>query len=145
MAVARRWGVPLELAIRFAETDAMGVVHHSVYAVWLEAGRVEWMNAAGIPYADVAARGFNFAVTGLTIEYLRPLVFGDTAVILTQLATLRSRKVSFEYQVRSVQHDKVCAVGHTEHICVDDTGGAVRIPSDALAVMRVAMNSEAKE
>src|SRR5690606_15699590 len=33
---------------RFAETDQMGVVHHSVYPVWFEAGRVEWMRDGGL-------------------------------------------------------------------------------------------------
>ena len=46
--------VPLDLAVRFVETDAMGVVHHSNYLVWFEAARVAWMDAAGMPYAEVA-------------------------------------------------------------------------------------------
>ncbi|MEZ4608120.1 MAG: hypothetical protein R2865_15350 [Deinococcales bacterium] len=29
--------------VRYAETDKMGVVHHSSYVLWLEVGRVEWL------------------------------------------------------------------------------------------------------
>ena len=26
------------IEVRYAETDAMGIVHHSVYAIWFDAG-----------------------------------------------------------------------------------------------------------
>ena len=55
--------VALDIPVRFAETDAMGVVHHSNYIVWFEAARVAWMDAAGMPYTEVAAGGNHFAVT----------------------------------------------------------------------------------
>ncbi|MDQ3247886.1 MAG: acyl-CoA thioesterase, partial [Chloroflexota bacterium] len=32
--------VALDIGVRFAETDLMGVVHHSSYIVWFECGRV---------------------------------------------------------------------------------------------------------
>jgi acyl-CoA thioester hydrolase len=32
--------VTVTVDVRFAETDAMGVVHHAAYIVWLEMGRV---------------------------------------------------------------------------------------------------------
>jgi len=28
--------VPLDITVRFAETDQMGVVHHSEYVVWFD-------------------------------------------------------------------------------------------------------------
>jgi hypothetical protein len=31
--------------VRYAETDQMGIVHHSSYVVWLEEGRSQWMRA----------------------------------------------------------------------------------------------------
>ena len=55
----------LELPVRFAETDAMGIVHHATYVIWCEAGRVSWIEAVGMPYAEVAAGGNHLAVTGL--------------------------------------------------------------------------------
>ncbi len=58
----------LDIPVRFAETDLMGVVHHSVYVVWFEAARVAWMDAVGMPYVEVAAVGRHFAVTGVQVE-----------------------------------------------------------------------------
>ena len=37
------------IKVRYAETDQMGVVHHSVYAVYLEAARVDFLERARLP------------------------------------------------------------------------------------------------
>jgi acyl-CoA thioester hydrolase len=33
---------------RYAETDQMGIIHHSNYAVWFEAGRTDFLKYLGI-------------------------------------------------------------------------------------------------
>ena len=114
----------------------MGVVHHSVYAIWMEAGRIAWMDAAGMPYADVAADGHNFAVTGLTIEYRKPIRFGDDVRIITKLSSLRSRRVSFEYEICINDGTELCTIGRSDQICVDDNGSMSRIPNDVLQRMQ---------
>ncbi|NJN81820.1 MAG: acyl-CoA thioesterase [Caldilineaceae bacterium] len=122
--------VPLDIDVRFAETDLMGVVHHSAYVVWLEAGRIAWMNAAGMPYTEVAASGHHFAVTEIGIEYRTPAYFGDTVRLETRLVELRSRQVGFEYQLHCLAKDALLATGRSRHICVDLAGQMTRIPQD---------------
>lgn len=128
--------VALDIPVRFAETDLMGVVHHSVYAVWLEAGRVAWMEAAGMPYAEVAGGGHHFAVTGLALEYRASARFGDVVSVLTRLDSLRSRQVSFGYEVRNAGNGTLLATATSDHVCVDLDGQVTRIPSDVVARMR---------
>ena len=36
-----------KINVRYAETDQMGIVHHSVYAVWYEVARTDFCKAAG--------------------------------------------------------------------------------------------------
>ncbi|MCP4055406.1 MAG: acyl-CoA thioesterase, partial [Mesoflavibacter sp.] len=33
----------IEIRVRYAETDQMGVVHHGNYALYLEMARIEWL------------------------------------------------------------------------------------------------------
>lgn len=120
--------VRLDITVRFAETDMMGVVHHGAYIVWFEAGRVAWMEAAGVPYATVAASGYNFAVTGVNAQYRAAVRFGDPVQVITKLATLRSRRVDFVYEVRHAVEGTLCATGRSQHICVDDDGRMAKIP-----------------
>ena len=121
--------VPLDITVRFAETDQMGVVHHSEYAVWCEAGRVAWMEAAGIPYTEVAAAGYNFAVTDLQCRYRSAIRFGDAVQVITRLRSLRSRQIEFVYEIRNRRTGVLYADGHTRHICVDGDGRMTRVPA----------------
>ncbi len=120
--------VPLDVTVRFAETDMMGVVHHSAYIVWFEAGRVAWMAAAGVPYREISAAGYNFAVAEVSAKYRAALRFGDPVQVLTWLTDLRSRSLQFGYEVRHRETGQTAATGHSRHICVDDDGRTTRIP-----------------
>ncbi len=122
----------LDLAVRFVETDAMGVVHHSNYLVWFEAARVHWMEAAGVPYVQVAAGGNHFAVTAAGVEYRAPARFGDVVRVTVTLAQLRSRQVRFEYVVENAAGGVLLATGYTQHICVDLDGHMAKIPAAVL-------------
>ncbi len=128
--------VSLEIDVRFAETDLMGVVHHSVYVVWFEAGRVAWMQAAGMPYTEFAATGHHFAVTAVTAQYRASARFGDRVRVVTSLATLRSRQVGFAYEVRLAADDTLLVTGSSDHICVDLAGRTTRIPEAVLQRLR---------
>lgn len=41
------------IEVRYAETDQMGIVHHSVYAIWFEQARTEFFRTASASYADM--------------------------------------------------------------------------------------------
>lgn len=120
--------VAVNIEVRFAETDQMGVAHHSSYIVWFEMGRVAWMKTAGMPYTEVAGSGYNFAVTAIHAAYRASCRFGDTVQIVTRLATLRSRQVEFTYEVRNAVDYTLLATGSSEHICVDSAGRMTKIP-----------------
>lgn len=123
---------PLDITVRFAETDLMGVVHHGAYVIWFEAGRVAWMEAAGMAYTEIAQGGHHFAVTGITAEYRTAARFGDPICVVTRLARLRSRQVSFVYEVLRREADPspptLLATGRSDHICVDTGGRMAKIP-----------------
>jgi acyl-CoA thioester hydrolase len=121
--------VSVDVDVRFAETDLMGVVHHASYIVWFEIGRVAWMKEAQMPYTEIAASGHHFAVTGIHAAYRAAARFGDTIRIITRLAKLRSRQVEFAYELRKVSDNSIIATGVSEHICVDLAGRMAKIPT----------------
>lgn len=137
--------VTIDIAVRFAETDAMGVVHHSTYIVWFEAARVAWMDAAGVPYVEVAGGGHHFAVTALQLEYRSPARFGDTVRVKAWVSRLRSRHVRFEYEVTHAASGALLAAGSTEHICVDLEGRMARIPETILERLQTGLRTLAPQ
>lgn len=131
----------LDIPVRFAETDLMGVVHHSVYVVWFEAARIAWMDAVGMPYVEVAAVGRHFAVTGVQVEYRASARFGDTVRVAATVTKLRSRHVSFAYRVTNAASGELLATGSTQHICVDLEGRTARIPDWVITRLNEGMES----
>lgn len=122
--------VTAEIPVRFAETDLMGVVHHSAYIVWFEVGRVGWMSAAGVKYTEISDAGCHLAVTGIQSSYRVSCTFGDTVRIATHLARLRSRQLSFEYEISHATTGALLVTGRSDHVCVDLDGRTTRLPHD---------------
>ncbi len=120
--------VAIDLTVRFAETDMMGIVHHSNYLVWFEAARVAWMDAAGVPYKELADNGNHFTVTGVQIEYRAPARFGDVVRVTAAVERMRSRQVIFAYTVCNATDNTLLATGRTEHISVDLAGRMASLP-----------------
>src|SRR4051794_21642099 len=87
----------LALRVRFAETDAMAVVHHAAYLSYLEVARVEYLRALGRPYAAIRAGGHDIAVIGVQVAYLAPLRFDDEFRVHTGIAPPRRSTFAMEY------------------------------------------------
>ncbi len=122
------------IKVRYAETDQMGVVHHSVYAVYLEAARVDFLEGAGLPYHLVEERGVFFPVVELGLTFRAPARFGEEVEVRTRLAELSSRALLFRYRVE--REGALLAEGFTRHLC--QVGGrAARIPQDIYQALSV--------
>lgn len=122
-----------ELRVRFAETDKMGVAHHSAYVVWLEAARIEWLRSIGLSYRQLDSEGVSLPVSGIEISYRRAGYFDDTLRIGTELTTARSRRIEFRYRVERPLDGALLATGRTVHTPTDREGRAVRLPERWLA------------
>jgi acyl-CoA thioester hydrolase len=122
--------------VRFAETDAMGVVHHAAYLPYLEEARVAYLDAIGHPYQAVRKDGIDFAVLEAFVRYLRPLRFDDQVdVHLVVGAPSRATfQIGYLLTVAGVPH----ASAVTVHGCVDPDGRPVRMPAwlQATAALR---------
>jgi len=117
-----------DLRVRFAETDQMGVVHHSVYPVWFEAGRVEWMRQRSLSYRELEDSGISLAVARLEVSYRTPARFDDVIRVESTLVSARSRQVIFDYRLTVQPDDILVATGRSEHVPTDRSGKAVRLP-----------------
>ena len=122
----RRVGVEVE--VRYAETDAQGVVHHAVYPVWFEVARTRLCRESGRHYAEIERSGYHLTVTSVRVRYLRPARYGDTVCVSSWIERLGSRGVRFAYEV--VRDGALLASGSTEHVWIDDAGRVRRIPDE---------------
>ena len=125
------------IRVRYAETDQMGIVHHSAYVVWLEEGRTVLLEALGLPYHRLEAWGLFFPGVALEIRYFRPLRYGDVATLEVWLEEAKSRKVAFGYRVERA--GERAALGRTVHVPQDESGRAIRMPRDVLVKLQAAV------
>lgn len=121
------------LRVRYADTDAMGVVHHANYLAYFEAGRVELLRSVGISYRDLEQRGFLAPVVEVTCRYRAPAYFDDLLLVRTRLAEARPARFAFEYDIVREADETLVAQGRSLHACLDRTTlRPVRIPEDIL-------------
>lgn len=117
----------VDVEVRYAETDQMGVVHHSRYLVWFELVRTRHCEATGIHYADIEAMGYFLVVTRAELSFRRGARYGETPRVSCRTTRLGSRGMSFEYEVK--RGDEVLVTGATEHVWVERaTGRPCRMP-----------------
>ncbi len=114
--------------VRYAETDQMQIVHHSSYVVWMEEGRSEFMRQSGADYAEVEKAGHFFAVTGIQVRYLLPAHYGERVAVRTWVQDLRSRQLTFAYEILNASTRQLLVTGQSDHVCIDHQGRVTRIP-----------------
>ena len=122
--------------VRYAETDAMGVVYHANYIVWFEVGRGDCMRQKGWEYADFEAQGYFLPVSELDARFSAPARYGDRVTVRTWVEEVRSREVTFGYEVVKGDTGEVLATGHTKHICTDKGGRVRAIPKEVREVLQ---------
>ena len=108
-----------ETKVRFAETDAQGIVHHANYFVWFELARVEYLDEFARGYQSFQAEGYEATVVEGRVQYLVPARFGDTIKIWTRCRDVRGARFRYEYVLERVADGVRVAEGWTAHACVD--------------------------
>lgn len=116
----------IEIEVRYAETDAQGVVHHANYLTYFELARVRFLAATGFEYADLERQGAYLVVHSVSCRYLQPARFGDVLRIVTKIDRVTSARIDHSYQV--FRDTTLLAEGKSTIACVDEEGMVQRIP-----------------
>ena len=126
----------IDLRVRFAETDAMGVAHHAAYLPYLETARVEYLRSLGHPYRDLRDRdGMEFAVVRVDVRYHAPLRFDDEFTVSCALAERGRATFSLGYRVELA--GRPILSGRTRHAVLDRASGAPQRLPEWLAVIPI--------
>ena len=84
--------VVTKIVPRYAETDQMGIIHHSVYAVWYEQARTEYFTKVGMKYDEIEASGLMTPLVELNCKYKRPAYYNQEVEVRTKLIELSPAK-----------------------------------------------------
>lgn len=111
-----------KLTVRYAETDKMGIVHHSVYPVWYEIGRSDYVKMFGMTYSQIEQAGVMMPLTNLNCHFTFPARYEDNLIIRTKVIMLSAARITFTYTVKRINDDNTeteLGYGVTEHGFID--------------------------
>lgn len=123
----------IEIRVRYAETDAMGYLHHAQYLVYFEQGRTELLRLNGVRYRDMEARGVFYVVARLECRFRAPAHYDDLLTLTT--ATERLTPVRIEHRYRLANGDKLLAEAASTLVCVGRDGRPMALPDDLFAAL----------
>jgi acyl-CoA thioester hydrolase len=131
-----------DVRVRFAETDAQGVVHNSNYLVWFELARVAYLEEYAGGYQALRDTGLESFVLEAHVNYRLPAHFDDRLRVHARVGELRGARFRFDYEITRAA--EVIADGWTSHACVDAvTLRPTRIPAGLAEAITRAESSAA--
>jgi acyl-CoA thioester hydrolase len=117
-----------EVRVRFAETDAQGIAHNSVYLVWFELARVDYLAEHAGGYPTLRDQGIESFVTESRVRYVQPAHFDERLTVRTSCRDVRGARFRFVYEID--RGEARIAEGETAHACVDAvTHRPTRVPA----------------
>ncbi len=126
-----------EIRVRYAETDAMGIVHHAVYPVWMELGRSDLLRRLGQSYAQWEADGVRMTVGEIRVKYRAPSRYDELVQVRTCLREAGRRRIVFGYRIE--RDGTVLAEGESVHLVCGSDGRTRVLPDAHLALIRGAL------
>lgn len=109
-----------KISVRYAETDKMGIVHHSNYLIWFEAGRTDFIKSSNISYSEMERVGVLIPLIESNCKYIVGAKYEDELIIRTSVKELTPVKVEFNYLVIREKDKKEIAKGSTLHVFVNN-------------------------
>jgi acyl-CoA thioester hydrolase len=116
----------VQIRVRYAETDRMGLLHHANYLVYFEQARTELLRDQGKTYKDLEDAGFFLVVSKLEVKYRAPAHYDDLLTVRTTVT--RTSPVRLEHKYEVLRAGAVIAEGHSTLACVGRDGKLRAMP-----------------
>ena len=107
------------ITVRYAETDRMGIVHHSNYPIWYEVARTKLIKEMGISYSNLEASGIFLPLTELHSRFIQSCGYEDELIITAKLTAYSVVRITIEYEVYKKDTGVLINTGYTTHAIVD--------------------------
>src|SRR5690606_4532596 len=117
----------IQIRVRYAETDQMGVVYHGNYAAFFEMGRTEWLRNQGVTYKELEEMGVMMPVVSLTMNYKKPARYDDLLTVRTILKSQEGVKIEFDYEIYN-EAQQLITTGYSMLVFVDMKTGKPTLP-----------------
>lgn len=118
----------IDIRVRYAEVDRMGVLHHSRYWVYFEMGRTELLRRRGVAYRDLESAGVLFVVAKCSAKFRAPAGYDDVVTLTTRITRTGTARIDHAYELRRKDDDALLATAETTLACVNPDGEIIPVP-----------------
>jgi acyl-CoA thioester hydrolase len=128
----------VDVRVRFAETDAQGVVYHSNFLIYCEVARAEFFRGLteGEHFWRRRDRSWDTVIAHAECDYRAPAHFDDQLRVWTRIARVGSSSFTFEYKIVRADGVLVCDA-RTVQVAVDQgTRQPAPLPEAFVAALR---------
>lgn len=123
----------ITIRVRYAETDAMGYLHHARYLVYFEEGRTELLRRCGLRYRDMEARGLFYVVAQIECRYRAPARYDDLLTLTTTCEKLT--RVRADHSYRLMREQTLLAEARSTLVLVGRDGRPTPLPDDLWQIL----------
>jgi acyl-CoA thioester hydrolase len=141
----------VEVRVRFAETDAQGVVYHSNFLIYCEVGRAEYFR--GLKLANNAERSeasigtnqhfwrrkdreWDTVIAHAECDYRAPARFDDVLRVWTRIGHVGKSSYAFEYKIMRADGVVVCDAKTVQVAVHKETRAPHPLPEAFVAALR---------
>lgn len=118
----------VQIRVRYAETDAMGYLHHAQYFVYFEIGRTELLRSSGLCYADMERMGLFYVVAKLECRFRAPARYDDLLTLSTTAERITHVRVDHRYELK--RDGTILAEARSTLALVGRDGRPIGLPDD---------------
>ena len=123
----------IQIRVRYAECDPMGVLHHAKHPEYLEMGRTELLRQSGLNYRDMEAAGAFLVVARLELRYRSPARYDDLLTLRTTLRRMTRTRIEHDYEI--TRDGRLVCQASTTLACVDRQGRVQPLPDELYALV----------
>lgn len=129
-----------QIRVRYGETDQMGYLHHSNYALYFEVARVELMRTLGFPYGDMEKKGILMPVLHVNSKFLQPIWYDELVTVRAIITEIPLSRMKLNYEVYN-DNGNISSKGSTDLCFVNaSTRKPMRCPAEILDLLHPVFN-----
>ena len=128
-----------ELKVRPDDIDMFNHVHNSKYFDYVLAARYEQMDLFyKMPMESFLKSGYGWVVRTAHVDFKRPMILGDTALIRTGILTINDKGCRVQFEIEIQRNKKIASDGWFDYVMIDiNSGKGMKVTEEMIKVYSI--------
>jgi acyl-CoA thioester hydrolase len=120
-----------QVRVRLPETDAVGIVYFGNYSVYMDVGRMDYLDHLDLNRADWPIKDLTpGAVVSSSMNFQSPARYNDVIDVHVKIANLGGSSYTFHVLFTHGEEERVLATGQLTLVWLDEHFKVIQMPDD---------------